>query len=125
MMTSLTSRVTSRHIGIVLALAAAVVAIQKYFAVAYNNYLVFVGSLKVLLAHQDLYAPHPEFYGDLFKYSPTFPLFMLPFLWLPLPVGLVCWNVLNAGGRSWRWLLPASSWWDRCSTFRAMRWSRR
>jgi hypothetical protein len=96
MMTSLTSRVTSRHIGIVLALAAAVVAIQKYFAVAYNNYLVFVGSLKVLLAHQDLYAPHPEFYGDLFKYSPTFPLFMLPFLWLPLPVGLVCWNVLNA-----------------------------
>ena len=79
-----------------LALAAAVVAIQKYLAVAYNNYLVFVGSLKVLLAHQNLYAPHPEFYGDLFKYSPTFPLFMLPFLWLPLPVGLVCWTVLNA-----------------------------
>jgi hypothetical protein len=92
----LTSRVSSRHIGIVLALAAAVVAIQKYLAVAYNNYLVFVGSLRVMLAHQDLYAPHPEFYGDLFKYSPTFPLFMLPFLWLPLAVGLVCWNVLNA-----------------------------
>lgn len=96
MISSRTSRVRSRQIGVVLALAAAVVAIQKYLAVAYNNYLVFVGSLKVLLAHQNLYAPHPEFYGDLFKYSPTFPLFMLPFLWLPLPVGLVCWNVLNA-----------------------------
>jgi hypothetical protein len=94
--TSLAARVSSRHLGIVLAVAAAVVAVQKYLAVAYNNYLVFVGSLKVLLAHQNLYAPHPEFYGDLFKYSPTFPLFMLPFLWMPLPVGLVCWNVLNA-----------------------------
>ena len=95
-MTTWASRVTSRHLGVVLALAAAVVAVQKYLAVAYNNYLVFVGSLKVLLAHQNLYAPHPEFYGDLFKYSPTFPLFMLPFLWLPLPMGLVCWSVLNA-----------------------------
>jgi len=93
---ALRARVSSRHIVVVLALAAGVVAIQKYLADAYNNYLVFTGSLKVLLAHQNLYVPHPEHYGDLFKYSPTFPLFMAPFVWLPLPVGLVCWNLLNA-----------------------------
>jgi hypothetical protein len=93
---SLGARISSRQIGIVLAIAAAAVAIQKYLALAYNNYLVFAGSSKVLLAHQDLYAPHPAFDGDLFKYGPTYPLLMLPFLPLPLPVGLVCWNVVSA-----------------------------
>ena len=89
-------RLSSRHIGVLFALAAVVIAIQKYFADAYNNYLVFAGSLKVLLAHQNLYVAHPEHYGDLFKYSPTFPLFMAPLVWLPVPVGIVCWNLLNA-----------------------------
>jgi hypothetical protein len=90
------AQVSSRHIGVLWILASVVVASQKFLAGAYNNYLVFIGSLKVLFAHGDLYAPHPELYGDLFKYSPTFPLFMAPFIWQPLPLGLVCWGLLNA-----------------------------
>ena len=90
------ARVSGWHVAWLFALAAVVVSLQKYFANAYNNYLVFTGSLKVLLAHQSLYAPHPEHYGDLFKYSPTFPLFMAPLAWQPVVTGLICWNVLNA-----------------------------
>ena len=90
----------AQHLDLIVEVAAVLIAvavsIQKFFAEAYNNYLVFTGSLKVLLAHGALYAPHPEHYGDLFKYSPTFPLFMLPFLPLPLLLGIICWNAANA-----------------------------
>jgi hypothetical protein len=57
--------------------------------------LIFASSVKVLLAHQSLYVPHPEFYSDLYKYSPTFALFMAPFTWQPVFTGLLCWNLLN------------------------------
>jgi hypothetical protein len=90
------SRVSSAHLGVLYALAAIVVSIQKYNDGGYNNYLVFTQSLRVLLAHQNLYAPHTEYYGDLFKYSPTFPLVMAPLTWLPTLVGLILWNLLNA-----------------------------
>jgi hypothetical protein len=89
-------RLSHRQIAVVFVLIAIAVSIQKFFAEAYNNYLVFTGSLRVLLAHGPLYAPHPEHYGDLFKYSPTFPLFMLPFLPLPLLLGIIGWNAVNA-----------------------------
>jgi hypothetical protein len=92
----LTDRVSSRHLAVLYALAAVIVSLQKYRTEAYNNYLVFTGSLRVLLAHQPLYAPHPEFYGDLFKYSPTFPFLMAPVVWLPDLAGLTAWNLLNA-----------------------------
>jgi hypothetical protein len=92
----LATRVSSRHLAWLYALAAVVVSLQKYRSEAYNNYRVFTGSLRVLLEHQPLYAPHPERYGDLFKYSPTFPFLMVPVVWLPDAVGLIGWNLLNA-----------------------------
>lgn len=87
---------SSRHLALIYALAAIVVSVQKYRTEAYNNYLVFTGSLRVLLAHEPLYAPHPDLYGDLFKYSPTFPFLMAPVAWLPDLAGLIAWNLLNA-----------------------------
>jgi hypothetical protein len=69
--------------------------VQEYLRHGYNNYLIFARSLKVLLAHQSLYVLHPEFHSDLYKYSPTFALFMAPFTWQPAFTGLLCWNLLN------------------------------
>src|SRR5262245_7422296 len=71
------------------------VTVQQYARHGYNNYSIFASSLKVLLAHQSLYVPHPEFHSDLYKYSPTFALFMAPFTWQPVFTGLLCWNLLN------------------------------
>ena len=90
------ARVAPWHIAAAYVVIALVVSVQKYLTGAYNNYLVFTGSLKVMLAHQPLYAPHPDLYWDLFKYSPTFPLFMAPVVWLPVLPGLIVWNLVNA-----------------------------
>lgn len=61
----------------------------------YNNFLIFKHSFFNLLAGLDLYAPHPEQYYDLYKYSPTFALLMAPFALLPDLPGLLLWNLLN------------------------------
>jgi hypothetical protein len=61
----------------------------------YNNYLIFKYSFGHLLNDLDLYAFYPEEYGDLFKYSPTFALFMGLFYYLPDWLGLTIWNLLN------------------------------
>ena len=45
---------------------------------------------------QDLYAEYPAEHTDRFKYSPTFALLFAPFAWLPWPLALLLWNVLNA-----------------------------
>lgn len=62
----------------------------------YNNYLIFKGSFFHLLNHQDLYGFFPAEYFDLYKYSPTFALFMAPLAFLPNVVGLIFWNLINA-----------------------------
>jgi len=44
---------------------------------------------------KDLYAPYPNEYWDLYKYSPTFALLMAPLALLPTLAGLAGWNLLN------------------------------
>jgi hypothetical protein len=88
-------RFSVRQFALLLAAAIVVVTVQQYARHGYNNYSIFAGSLKVLLAHQSLYVPHPEYHSDLYKYSPTFPLFMAPFTWQPVLTGLLCWNLMN------------------------------
>ena len=61
----------------------------------YNNYLIFKYSFKHLLANTNLYIFYPDEYGDLFKYSPTFAMFMGLFYYLPDWLGLIFWNLLN------------------------------
>jgi hypothetical protein len=62
----------------------------------YNNYLIFKSSFHHLIHQQDLYTYYPPEHFDLYKYSPTFALFMAPFAYLPDLPGLILWNLLNA-----------------------------
>lgn len=62
----------------------------------YNNYLIFKQSWFHLINNQDLYIAFPKEHWDLFKYSPSFPLFFGPLAYLPDGLGLLLWNALNA-----------------------------
>lgn len=58
-----------------------------------KNYGVFCFGAQDLLRHSDLYVRHI----DVYKYSPAFALFFVPFLWLPIWVGGPLWSLLNFG----------------------------
>jgi hypothetical protein len=60
-----------------------------------NDYIIFKQSFLHLILHKDLYVLYADEYNDLFKYSPTFAMFMAPFAYLPNLLGLILWNVLN------------------------------
>ena len=92
----MSGRITNGQAALLLTALVVAISLHKFWLDAYNNYRIFAGSFDVLAAHQNLYAPHPERYADLFKYSPTFALAMAPFAWQPEVTGLVCWNLLNA-----------------------------
>jgi hypothetical protein len=57
-------------------------------------YGVFRYAFFHLIHHQDIYAAFP-LEPDIFKYSPTFALFMAPFAALPYSLGAILWGVLN------------------------------
>ena len=61
-----------------------------------GNFEIFRTASRHLVSGQDLYAEYPAEHTDRFKYSPTFALLFLPFAWLPWPIALLCWNLLNA-----------------------------
>lgn len=61
---------------------------------SFNNYTIFACSWRHLLDNVNLYAISPDHY-DLYKYSPTFAVFMAPFAMLPRCLGLILWNMLN------------------------------
>jgi hypothetical protein len=61
-----------------------------------QNFAIFRNAFPHLLAGQDIYAAFPSEQWDLFKYTPTFAVFMAPFAALPYGVGAVGWNLLNA-----------------------------
>jgi hypothetical protein len=63
----------------------------------YQNYVAFRNAFFHLLAGKDLYAAFPlEQQADLFKYTPTFALFMAPIAALPYTAGALLWNLINA-----------------------------
>jgi hypothetical protein len=87
---------------IVYLLAAVVAAAQAFITTSsdgaftsYNNFDIFTASFRHLWKGQDLYANYPEEHWDLFKYSPTFALFMAPFSLVGPGLGLVLWNMMN------------------------------
>jgi hypothetical protein len=83
-------------------------ALQSYFAdlktfednprlyTCYNNYVIFKQSFFHLIEGKDLYILYLEEQWDLFKYSPAFALLFGLLAYLPDPVGLTLWAVLNA-----------------------------
>jgi hypothetical protein len=62
----------------------------------YNNYIIFKEAFFNLINDRDLYILYPDKQWDLYKYSPTFALFMGLLAYLPDVVGLSIWNMLNA-----------------------------
>src|SRR6185437_14070308 len=60
-----------------------------------NNFLIFDAAFRNLRAGRDLYAPHPDQYIDLFKYSPAFAALFAPISVLPATLGLVVWDAIN------------------------------
>lgn len=62
----------------------------------YNNYLIFKESFGNLIQDADMYAPRPEKFYDLYKYSPTFAVFFAPFYYMHDYAGLLLWNLVNA-----------------------------
>ncbi len=82
--------------GVVLAVVL-VATLQKYTlgAEQMNNLLIFRASAWHLLSGINLYALSPADHADLFKYSPTFALCMLPLTTLPLLWSALLWNMLN------------------------------
>ncbi|MDW8333596.1 MAG: glycosyltransferase family 87 protein, partial [Bacteroidia bacterium] len=85
----------------VYVIAAAAVAVQRYVQpvkhgwTGYNNFLIFRESFFHLIKGWNLYVPYPDAHQDVFKYSPTFALFMAPWSVLPDLPGVVLWNVFN------------------------------
>jgi hypothetical protein len=89
------------QIGI-LFLLVLFITIQRFFLVGsnngiipYNNYIIFKQSFFHLMDGLDLYKHYNTEHYDLFKYSPTFSLFMGVLAYLPDFVGLFLWNALN------------------------------
>jgi len=60
-----------------------------------GNFEIFRTASHHLVSGQDLYAEYPAEHTDRFKYSPTFALLFQPFAWLPWPLALLGWNLLN------------------------------
>lgn len=69
---------------------------QNDMYTAYNNYVIFKYSFLHLISGEDMYIWHKAEHFDLFKYSPSFGLFMGLFAYLPDWLGLPLWNILNA-----------------------------
>lgn len=61
----------------------------------FNNFVIFKSSFFHLIHDFDLYRSYPNEHYDLFKYTPTFSLFMVIFAYLPNYIGLLIWNLLN------------------------------
>jgi hypothetical protein len=61
----------------------------------YNNFVIFKYSFDHLIQHKNLYIPYPGEYNDLYKYSPSFALFMGIFNWMPQWLGMIIFNLFN------------------------------
>jgi hypothetical protein len=61
----------------------------------YNNYVIFKQSFFHLINYQDLYLHYEGEHYDLYKYSPSFALWMSLFAWMPDLPGLILFNLLN------------------------------
>ena len=71
------------------------VANEGFSHTLYNNYLIFQQSFFHLLENENLYKAYPQEHYDLFKYSPSFALFMGVIAYFPVWIGLFLWNLLN------------------------------
>ena len=94
---------------VLFAAAAVAVTVQKGIVVGHpGNFLLFRYTFHRLISGADIYNP-PAGEMSGFLYSPVFPLLFAPFAILPLAIGLLLWNGVNALALAWgvKRLLPA------------------
>jgi hypothetical protein len=89
---------------LIFTLLAIIASLQRYFPAHdfngkfsyYNNFILFKNSIHHLLENKDMYIAYEnEGAWDLYKYSPTFAVFMLPYAFIPDLPGLILWNFTN------------------------------
>lgn len=95
-------------LSVLLAVSTLIISIQNYsltekrvgdsdiLYTEYNNFKIFKHSFFHLLENKNLYEYHEEEHFDLYKYSPTFALFMGVLAYFPDVIGLILWGLLNA-----------------------------
>ena len=74
----------------------ALVAFQFGGRASANNLKIFHWSFWHLVRRQDIYAPYPDLYYDIFKYSPSWALLFAPFALPPVAVGFFLWDTVAA-----------------------------
>ncbi len=89
-------RFSFMQVAIAFIVLSGLLGLQQVLLHNINNYLMFSKPIFNLIYGKDLYIEYPEFYFDIYKYSPTFALLFAPFSILPDSVGIICWNLLNA-----------------------------
>jgi len=62
----------------------------------YNNFRIFKFSFYHLIQGKDIYQLFPDDHWDLYKYSPGFALCFGVLSWMPDPIGLLLWNLVNS-----------------------------
>jgi hypothetical protein len=90
------SWLTTHWIGALFLLAAIVVSVQRLVLGKHRVFLLYREAFYDLIAGRNLYVDRSADFLDYFRYSPTFALAFAPLALLPVPVGLVLWNSLNA-----------------------------
>lgn len=91
------------YIGIaVIAAAQGLLAGPKVYVpggrpyIDYNNFRIFKFSFYHLIHGKDIYRAFPDDHYDLFKYSPGFAFCFGLLSWMPDPIGLLLWNLINS-----------------------------
>ena len=64
--------------------------------IPYNNFRIFKLSFYHLLQGKDIYQLFPDEHWDLYKYSPSFAFCFGILSWMPDPIGLLLWNLINS-----------------------------
>jgi hypothetical protein len=64
---------------------------------AYNNFIIFKQSFFHLKNHTNLYLEYVNEYKDHYYYSPSFPVFVIPFAFLPNLIAPFAWGFFDAG----------------------------
>ncbi|MBI3502566.1 MAG: DUF2029 domain-containing protein [Bacteroidetes bacterium] len=81
---------------IVYVVSAVVFFLPRVISKDYNNYQIFSHSFDILKVNGNLYLAHPEYYWDLYRYTPSFAVLISPFSFFPESIGVLLWNILNA-----------------------------
>jgi hypothetical protein len=79
---------------------AVLIATAQMTADNTNTFEIFRTAAKNLLAGRGLYGANATHF-DFYDYSPTFALLFIPLAVLPLGLGVLLWNALNAGSLYW------------------------